>query len=306
MSRPAWKVSWFATRLGNESRRLDLLKAGDLEVRASFGLSHHGRDETDQRAFRMLSLLAADFPALNMAALLEMDTDDAEQLVDAVLVDVAGVDATGLIWYRLHDLLRAFARECLVDAEPQDVREEALARLADQYIGAARLASALVHPGTPDLAVAPAQPLLVEDVIRGDARAGSWPNEPASCGWSSRLTPPGCGPGPGGSPNCCPSCSTGVLDWRTWEHTPASSPSTPPSQARDVDAEAGVMRSLGALYRELGCYDEAVTMPTQAAAIFEGRADRHRWAAVLRNLSDTYRYQGRLVEAFSAGRVPFG
>src|ERR1035437_4094090 len=169
-SRPAWKISWFANRLSDENRRLDLLKAGDLEVRASFGLSYRGRDNAEQRAFRMLGLLPADFPAWNLAALLETDPDEAEQLleqlVDAVLADIAGVDATGLIRYRLHDLLRAFARECLLDTEPAGVREEALARLADQYISAAKLASALVHPGAP--AAAPADQLLMEDVVRGD------------------------------------------------------------------------------------------------------------------------------------------
>jgi hypothetical protein len=76
------------------------------------------------------SLLPADFPAWNLTALTGTDADDAEelleQLVDAVLVDVAGVDATGLIRYRLHDLLRACARECLAEAEPPDVREESL------------------------------------------------------------------------------------------------------------------------------------------------------------------------------------
>lgn len=88
--------------------------------------------------------------------------------MDAVLVDVAGVDATGLIRYRLHDLLRAFARECLAEAGSPGVREESLARLADQYIAAARLASALVHPGTPDPEGAPASRLLAEDVVRSD------------------------------------------------------------------------------------------------------------------------------------------
>ncbi len=63
----------------------------------------------------MLGLLGADFPAWNLAALIGTDVNDAEQLlkqfVDAVLVDIAGVDATGLIRYRLHDLLRDFARD---------------------------------------------------------------------------------------------------------------------------------------------------------------------------------------------------
>jgi hypothetical protein len=55
-SRPAWKISWFANRLSDENRRLDLLKAGDLEVRASFGLSYRGRDQTEQRAFPRSSI----------------------------------------------------------------------------------------------------------------------------------------------------------------------------------------------------------------------------------------------------------
>lgn len=63
VSRSAWKISWFAARLRDESKRLDLLKAGDLEVRASFALSYQSRDATEQLAFRMLSLLGADFPA---------------------------------------------------------------------------------------------------------------------------------------------------------------------------------------------------------------------------------------------------
>ena len=311
VSRPAWTISWFATRLGDESRRLDLLKAGDLEVRASFGLSYHGRDDAERLAFRMLGLLAADFPAWNLAALIETDGDEAEQLleqlVDAVLADVAGVDATGLIRYRLHDLLRAFARECLFDAEAQGVPEESLARLADQYIGAARLASALVHPGAPDIAAAPAQQLLAEDVVRGDPW-GWFMAERASLVrlvgqvhaarlWDRtwRLA------------EMLPVMFDWRADWRSWEHTHQLALDAA-RQAADANAEAGILRSLGALYRELGRYDEAVAMLTQAASIFEGRADRHQWATVMRNLGDTYRYQGRLAEAietFSAGLAVF-
>jgi tetratricopeptide (TPR) repeat protein len=310
-SRPAWKVSWFAARLGDESRRLDLLKAGDLEVRASFGLSYRSRDEAERLAFRMLSLLAADFPAWNLAALLETDTDEAEQLleqlVDAVLVDIAGVDATGLIRYRLHDLLRAFARECLAEAEPQDVRDAALARLADQYTGAARLASALVHPGTPELAEAPAQQLLMDEIVRGDPW-GWFMAERASLVrlveqahaarlWGRTWQLAG----------LLPVMFDWRADWRSWEHTHRLALDAT-RQAQDADAEAGIMRSLGALYRELGRYDEAVTLLTQAASIFERSADRRQWAAVLRNLGDTYRYQGRLAEAietFSAALAVF-
>jgi tetratricopeptide (TPR) repeat protein len=310
VSRPAWKISWFATRLGDESRRLDLLKAGDLEIRASFGLSYNSRDGAEQLAFRMLGLLAADFPAWNLAALIETDADEAEQLleqlVDAVLVDVAGVDASGLIRYRLHDLLRAFARECLFETEAQSVRDESMARLADQYIGAAKLASGLVHPGAPASAAADAK-LLMEDVVRGDPW-GWFMAERASLvrlveqAHAARLWDR-----TWKLAEMLPDMFDWRADWRSWEHTHQLALDAA-RRAGDADAEAGMLRSLGALYRELGRYDEAVTMLTRAAAIFEGHTGRRQWASVMRNLGDTYRYQGRLAEAietFSAGLAVF-
>jgi tetratricopeptide (TPR) repeat protein len=308
-SRPAWKVSWFANRLGDENRRLDLLKAGDLEVRASFGLSYRGRDGAEQRAFRMLGLLPADFTAWNLAALIETDADEAEQLleqlVDAVLVDIAGVDPTGLIRYRLHDLLRAFARECLLETEPPGVREEALARLADQYISAAKLASALVHPGAP--ATAPVDQLLIEDVVRGDPWAWFMAERASLVRLTGLVHAARLWERTWKLAEMLPVMFDWRADWRSWErtHRLALDAARP---AADADAEAGMLRSLGALYRELGRYDEAVTMLTQAAAIFDGHAERQQWAAVMRNLGDTYRYQGRLaegIETFSAALAVF-
>ena len=113
----AWAISWFAGRLAVESRRLDLLRAGDLEVRASFRLGYDSLNDSGQLAFRMIGLLPADFPVWALAAVLGTGADEAEglleQLADAALADVAGVDAGGLIRYRAHDLLRDFAAERL-------------------------------------------------------------------------------------------------------------------------------------------------------------------------------------------------
>lgn len=123
VSRPTCPIAVFAAKLAIESRRLDLLKAGDLEVRASFAVSYRARGHQEQRAFRVLGQFPGDFAAGEVAALLDIETDQAEQileqLVDAELVEVAEVDATGLVRYRLHDLLAEFAQECLARAEPE-------------------------------------------------------------------------------------------------------------------------------------------------------------------------------------------
>jgi tetratricopeptide (TPR) repeat protein len=302
VSRPAWTASWFAARLGDQSRRLDLLRAGDLEVRASFALSYDSQGGAEQLAFRTLGLLAADFPAWNLAALLETDEAEAEQLLeqlaDAALVDIAGVDATGLIRYRLHELLRDFARDLLHRAEDPGSSRDSLARLVGEYTGAAELACSLVHPGAPG--GTPPQPnLLAADVVRGDpwgwltaeratlaelvgqAHAASlWDQA-----WqlAQALAP----------------AFDWRADWRAWERTHQLGLDAA-RHSEDLAAQGRILRSLGVLNRELGRYEEAVTLLTQAAGILADHGDRDQQATAMRNLGDAYRYQGRLTDAIDA------
>jgi tetratricopeptide (TPR) repeat protein len=310
VSRPAWTISWFAARLGDESKRLDLLKAGDLEVRASFALSYDSRDEAEQLAFRLLGLLEADFPAWNLAAVLGTECDEAErlleQLADAALVDIVGVDATGLIRYRLHDLLRDFARECLYDTEPHDALRERLATLADEYIGAARVACTLVHPGAQGSAELLPQ-LLAGDVVRGDPWSWLAAERASLVALVEQVHTAELWDRTWQLAETLPDMFDWRADWRSWERTHQLALDAAHRDA-DTPAEARVLRSLGALYRELGRYDESVALLTQAAGIFSGQGSWHQWATAMRNLGDAYRYQGRLTDAintFSAALAVF-
>ena len=302
VSRPAWTISWFATRLSDESKRLDLLRAGDLELRASFALSYDSRDEAEQLAFRLLGLLNADFPAWNVAAVLGTDCDEAErlleQLADAALVDIVGVDATGLIRYRLHDLLRDFARECLHDTEPQDALRERLATIADEYIGAARLACALVHPGAQGSGEPPPQ-LLAGDVVRGDAWGWLAAERVSLVALVEQVHAAALWDRTWQLAETLSDMFDWRADWRAWERTHQLALDAA-GRAADTPAEARVLRSLGVLYRELGRYDESAALLTQAAGIFSGQGSRHQRATAMRNLGDTYRYQGRLTAAIDA------
>jgi len=118
-ARPHWRLARMAERLGDETRRLDELRAGDLEVRASFAASLRGQGAATRRAFRLLGLLpAGDVTSCAVAALLDLPVPDAEELlerlVEAHLLEVAGQETSGRTRYRLHDLLRAYARERLL------------------------------------------------------------------------------------------------------------------------------------------------------------------------------------------------
>ncbi|MEV0388081.1 BTAD domain-containing putative transcriptional regulator [Nonomuraea sp. NPDC050643] len=109
-SRRQWSVAKLADRLADEQRRLDELAVGDQEVRAGIALSYNLLPPEARTALRRLGLLGLPYiPVWAAAAAMESGLEEAEQvlehLVDASLASVAETR------YRLHDLIRLFARE---------------------------------------------------------------------------------------------------------------------------------------------------------------------------------------------------
>ncbi|PRX48206.1 DNA-binding SARP family transcriptional activator [Prauserella shujinwangii] len=134
--RPGWTLGTLAERLADEHRRLDELRAGETEVRASVSLSYAQLSPTAARAFRGLGRLGpVRFPGWVVAALLDRpEADDVlDTLVDANLVGLVGTDTTGLPRYRLHDLLRCYAAE---RAGPEDPRA-GVRRVLERYVALA-------------------------------------------------------------------------------------------------------------------------------------------------------------------------
>ncbi len=131
-TRRNWSLRELADRLSDERRRLDQLEVArrlDLSVRASLQLSYDDCTGIQRRLLRMLSLLTApDVPgwvAGELLATSELDgVDQLESLIDAQLAESSGVDLSGARRYRLHDLVRIFAREP-ADGEDADGRGRA-------------------------------------------------------------------------------------------------------------------------------------------------------------------------------------
>ncbi|MEV4756679.1 tetratricopeptide repeat protein [Micromonospora sp. NPDC049559] len=144
-ARPHWSLSAMARALGDEHRKLDELVVGDIAVRASLELSYHGLDPRARYALRLLSLLdAPDFAPWALAALLDTAPVAAERLLDD-LVEVHLVEPEprdGTARYRLHDLVRAFARERALRDDPPARRAEALERLLGASLHLAETAAA--------------------------------------------------------------------------------------------------------------------------------------------------------------------
>ena len=149
--RQGWSLRILGERLADESRRLSELQVGDLGVRATFDLGVRLLKPVAARAFRLLGLLGTpELPGWVIGALLDRtDGDDVlDELVDASLLQL--VPSDGLPRYRLHDLLRQYAREEAL-AEPDGERDAAITRLLSTWLGvaekaAARLPASLLTP----------------------------------------------------------------------------------------------------------------------------------------------------------------
>ncbi|GAB2979744.1 AfsR/SARP family transcriptional regulator [Saccharothrix stipae] len=146
-NRPQWTLARLADRLDGAAGRLDELATGDLAVRTSLAASYTALEPGARRAFRVLGVLdAPDFAAWVPAALLDTDPAEAEArldaLVDAQLVVCTGAGPDGRLRYRLHDLVRLFARERAESEEPAEARAAALTRVLGGWLTLAAAADA--------------------------------------------------------------------------------------------------------------------------------------------------------------------
>ncbi|GAB2813111.1 transcriptional regulator AfsR [Streptomyces chlorus] len=147
-ARRTWTVSVLAAKLADERRRLDELQAGDLAVKATFELGYGQLEPAQARAFRLLGL--ADGPDISLAAaaaVLDLPADDTEDLLES-LVDTSLLESAAPGRYRLHDLVRLYARACAErDEQPPGERAAALSRLLDFYLATAAGVYAIERPG---------------------------------------------------------------------------------------------------------------------------------------------------------------
>jgi DNA-binding SARP family transcriptional activator/tetratricopeptide (TPR) repeat protein len=142
-----WTVEDLASRLADSRRRLDELTVDDLSVRASFELSFRALTPLQARVFTWFSACdARDLPAEALAALADIDEYDAAIVADR-LVDLNLLVSRLPGRYRLHDLLRLYAREKLAATTRPDVRDAGLRRLCRAYAEMLRDATLLTRPG---------------------------------------------------------------------------------------------------------------------------------------------------------------
>jgi DNA-binding SARP family transcriptional activator len=151
-TKPHWGIAKLAGLLADEHGRLDQFSYGHLDVRASVGLSYRELSAQARTLLgRLAELDAPEYPVWLAAALLDTTVPAAEalceELFDAQLLDIVGSEQNGQPRFRMHDLVRLYARE---QAHRQQSPQELAAagqRAAGALLHLAVAAARRVDPG---------------------------------------------------------------------------------------------------------------------------------------------------------------
>ncbi|GGO73484.1 AfsR/SARP family transcriptional regulator [Nonomuraea cavernae] len=310
-SRRHWPVARLADRLADEQGRLDELAAGDQEVRAGIALSYDLLPPETRATLRRLGLLGLPYiPVWVAAAAMESGLDEAEQvldqLVDVSLAGVVDADATGRARYRLHDLIRLFARERAHGEEPEAERAAMVRRVLGGWLWLLeRLSEALPSGWIPMRATVglsrPVDPEVArmaladphgwfrgeeESLIVAVELAAAMDLDDIAVGLASALS------------SVAFEGSRYVFDnpFATWHRTHEAALAV----ARRMDnapGEATLLAGLGHLHYERDRYAESREYLGQALSLFRSARDARGEATTLATLGAACREQGYLPEA---------
>ncbi|MEU1453651.1 AfsR/SARP family transcriptional regulator [Streptomyces avermitilis] len=306
-ARPHWAPGRLAGRLRDERRRLNELRAGDLELRTSLELGYADLDPQERRALRRLALMELpDFAAWIAAPLLDIGTEEAEEaverLVDCHFIDVLGVDGTGRNRYRIHDLAREHARERCLSEESAEERAAAVLRLVACWLGLAKGAAARGPGGAARYFPEPGTVRLLDQETEDGLldRPAAWFAAEQACLLAAVV-------------HCADHgmaraardlagaliASSAVLynQFDAWSRSHAAALEAV-RRGGDSEGEAWLLTGLGQLRYEQDKFDESYVYFADALRLFDERGDIPRGAALaLAGMGSARREQARFAEA---------
>ncbi|ANP55663.1 tetratricopeptide (TPR) repeat protein [Streptomyces griseochromogenes] len=171
---PSWKAEDLHERLVAEQDRLGELRAGERAITATFDLSYRDLTPERQRVFRQLGLYpGTDLDAYVGAALGEVSVVVARRHLDG-LYDDHLIDEHPGSRYRLHDLLRDYARGLASEGDSMD-HVQSVQRLCMYYLSALADANGHIVRSGASVPPPPDAPRQVETpVLQSRADALNW------------------------------------------------------------------------------------------------------------------------------------
>jgi tetratricopeptide (TPR) repeat protein len=263
----------YRQRLADERNRPKLLAAGNESVEASISLSYGLLDAETQKRWRMLGVFPGTFDGDAAAAVWSAERNSAEDTL-GVLTQYSMLEWTEKTRrYRLHDLMRDFARQKLADEE----RYEVSLRHARHYLEVLLVARECYRKGGDSVMSG----LALFDLERGNIEAGqAWAAENAA--------------GNNAAAELCssyPIIGVYCLDLRQHPRESVCWLEAGLAAARrlgDRRAEGVHLGRLGNAYRKSGEYRRAIEFQERSLQILRELGDRKSESEVLGNLGSTY------------------
>jgi DNA-binding SARP family transcriptional activator len=307
-TRRHWSIGQYIGRLQDEQRRLDELRAGDQEVRASISLSYQALDPQAQVALRRLGVLGLpNFPGWVVEALLDAGEAESEQVIDRLLdgqlVGYARTDEVGQARYQIHDLVRLYAAErAAADDEPA-ARIDAVARviaiwlaLVGRIVDASASWGVVQPPMRPDRAAAADLVNRVVELVAGRASAWFEAEEHSLIASVEQAAAMDLDEAADlASALSAAVFSTGNL-FDSWNRTHDAALAAA-RRTGNRRAEAALLAEFGQLRYEQDRFEEARDFSVQALAAFRELGDVHGEATTLAVIGAACREQGNLPDA---------
>jgi tetratricopeptide (TPR) repeat protein len=283
-ARPSWRLADLVSRLERADERLG-------SVRTIFDLSYDGLPVRHRRLFRLLGLHPGDdVTPPSAAALADLSLAEAEAALE-LLLDEHLLDQRAPGRYRLHDYLRAYAKDRSLTDDPREVREAAVTRVVNHYLATARQATRLIHP-TETRRIPPDSP---DAGLTTKADAIAWAAaEQANLIAAARQA------GPLVVQLVLalywPMANRGLSGDRIALNELAA---VTARAAGDRRGEAQVLEDLGTLWGQVGRFEESVAHNRQALALWRELGDHVGEQGCLAGLGVTHQQHGRYDEALT-------
>lgn len=294
---PTRTVSELADRLADSRRRLDVLRADDRAVRASFAISYNDLPDGERppaRLFRLLGLW--DGPAVSRpaaAALAGLPETVVSELIES-LTEHHLLEPAPSSRYQFHDLVRSYAMERCVAEEPAVVRDLALRRVFSWYLHSAHGASRLIEPQR-YLSVVSGEPDVPPLTLESREDAVSWyeserGNLMSAVSQLARL----------GLDDCAWRLAVTLVPYynlrKVWDDWIATHQLALASARRAADGYgvACVLCGLGRAWTDLHRFDDALAAYQQSLTLFREAGDERGALRVLSNLASLHGARGEL------------
>ncbi|MFI1335769.1 tetratricopeptide repeat protein [Streptomyces sp. NPDC020845] len=298
-SHPSWSTSDLTYQLVSSSRRLAEFRDGYRAIARTFEFSYRWLTTEQQTAFRRLGLhTGSEFGLHAAASLTGLSLDETKHLLEDLLNHNLLQEPTPHR-YRIHDLLREYARTLADTEEQEHQRELATGRLIDSYLYLADLADRLVYPHRPRT---PVEVACIPD-------APAWPDPAAARSWFTLerenllvTIEQAWRTGPPHRAALFAHALGGMLDAE--RHGPTAETQhrqaiTHWRSSGDQLAEARSLIDLSLTHAHAGDYPRAISSATRALELARAGNDEETAAEALHQLALPYRNQGLFKKALA-------